>query len=230
MKLKRQLYGPDQERGPSHGRDVRDFVKRTLYRLPAQLPVGDMFFPRPPGGFDRVYNRKTEEAVEVVRRFDERRPFTGPFRQDDLDAFWDYADAYSRWVYRLWSAPNPKPPTPTLIAPIQGLASLDKKLWTDFSTGRHMGLTDLGTFNPSSTLPSGAPSDHAVWPACAFDLGVSPDTGYANPTGRKFFDLMSGRPEVHYVILGDKIWSREMGLHSYSGGGHMNHVHTSGYR
>lgn len=230
MKLKRPLYGPDESRGPSHGRDVKDFVKRTLYRLPAQLPVGDMFFPKPKGGFDPVYNAKTEEAVEVVRRFEERRPFQGPFRQDDLDSFWAYADAYSKWVYRIWSAPKPKPPVPSLIAPLQGLASLKKDLWEDFSTGRHLGLSDLGTFNPSSRLPSGAPSDHAVWPAVAFDLGISPDNGYANTVGRKFFDLMTGRPEIHYCILGDKIWSRERGLHSYSGGGHENHVHVSGNR
>lgn len=124
MRLKRPLYGPDDPRGPSHGRDVKDFVKRTLYRLPAQLPVGDMFFPKPPGGFDDVFNAKTVEGVEVVRRFNESRPFKGPFRQSDLDDLWQYADAYSKWVYRIWSAPKPKPKVPELGPLVVGGPSL----------------------------------------------------------------------------------------------------------
>jgi hypothetical protein len=209
---------------------VRDFVKRTLYRLPAQLPVGEDFFPKPPGGFDEVYNAKTENAVEVFQRFTDVRPHTGQFGQATLDAMWPYADAYSKWVYRTWTAPKPKPRP--LIEPLQGFGSLHRSLWTLFSDGRYMGMSDLGTYNPNSNLPSGAPSDHAVYPAYAFDLGIDPDTGYANPTGRAFFDLCRGNPAVEYVILGDKIASRNYGwvVRSYSGGGHGNHVHVSGIR
>ena len=228
MKLKRPLYGPDDPRGPSHGRDVKDFVKRTLYRLPAQLPLGENFFLKPKGGFDDVYNGKTAEAVAVVQSFNEIYPASGNMGQGTFDALWQYADGYSKWVYRIWSAPKPLPVE--LIEPNQGFASLTPSLREDFSLGRHMGLTDLGTYNPSSRLPSGAPSDHAVWPAFAFDLGFSPQTGYANPLARTFFDAMIGRPEVEYVILGEKIWSRSQGLHSYTSGGHEGHVHTSGNR
>lgn len=39
---------------------------------------------------------------------------------------------------------------------------------------------------------------------------------------------MIGRPGIHYVILGDKIWSTERGLHAYTAGGHESHVHVSG--
>jgi peptidoglycan hydrolase-like protein with peptidoglycan-binding domain len=230
MKLKRALYGPQDPRGPSHGRDVKDFVKRTLNRLPGMLPVGEDFFPKAPGGFDDVYNAKTVDGVRVFQQFTGITPATGHFGQATLDEMWSYADGYSKWVYRIWTAPTPKPLPPELIEPNQGFESLHISLREDFSLGRHMGLSDLGTYNPSSRLPSGAPSDHAVWPAMAFDLGVDPDNGYDNPTGRAFFTAMIGRPEVEYVILGDRIWSRAQGLHSYTSGGHGNHVHVSGNR
>jgi hypothetical protein len=81
--------------------------------MSAQLPLGEDFFPQPPGGFDDIYNRWTVQAVEVVRACNER-PRKGPFGQDDLDDFWQYADAYSKWVYRIWRAPQPKPKVPEL--------------------------------------------------------------------------------------------------------------------
>jgi hypothetical protein len=194
--------------------------------------VGADFFPRPPGGFDDVYNEKTGNAVEVVQRWNDIRP-TGNMGQETLDALWQYADAYSKWVYRLYVPPKPKPEPTPMVEPIQGWGSLRSSLHEIFSLGRNMGLSDLGTFNPSSTLPSGAPSDHAVWPAAAFDLGVEPDTGYANPVGRDYFHTCMTRPEVEYVILGDRIWSRPRaaeGIRHYFGGGHLNHVHVSGNR
>jgi hypothetical protein len=117
-----------------------------------------------------------------------------------------------------------------LVEPKQGFSSLDKSLWQAYSIGRNMGLTDLGTYNPASTLPGGGPSDHSVFPAFAFDLGFSPQTGYGNFTARKFFLAMVGRKEVEYVILGNKIWSKSRGLHDYTAGNHDNHVHVSGVR
>lgn len=122
----------------------------------------------------------------------------------------------------------PKPPP--LIEPNQGFSSLHHSLWQLYSDGRRLGLTDLGTHNRDSRLPSGSPSDHAVWPAMAFDLGISPDTGYEHPVGRKFFDMCVGKPEVEYVILGNRIWSRAQGLHAYTAGNHANHLHISGNR
>ncbi len=122
------------------------------------------------------------------------------------------------------------PPKPKLVEPRQGFASLHKSLWEAYSLGRDMGLTDLGTYNPASTLPGGGKSDHAVYPALAFDLGFTPQIGQKHPTARAFFQQMIGRPEVEYVILGDLIWSRGRGVHSYTSGGHLNHVHVSGNR
>jgi peptidoglycan hydrolase-like protein with peptidoglycan-binding domain len=238
VNLKRPLYGPADPRGPSRGRDVRDFVKRTLNRLHAQMGVGENFFPKPPGGFDDVYNAKTQEAVKVFQMWVGIQPATGQFGQRTLDEMWAYADAYSKWVYRLWTAPKPKPLPPELIEPYQGWSSLHSSLHEAYSLGRHMGLKDgpglaSGTYNPNSRLPSGAKSDHALYPARAFDLDIAPDTGWQNDPARAFFYLMVGRPEVNYVILGDRIWSRERaseGVRLYSGGGHANHVHVSGNR
>jgi murein DD-endopeptidase MepM/ murein hydrolase activator NlpD len=81
------------------------------------LPVGADFFPKPPGGFDDVYNAKTENAVETFQRFTDIQP-TGQFGQKTLDAMWAYADAYSKWVYRLWSAPVEAPADPTMVSPV----------------------------------------------------------------------------------------------------------------
>jgi len=117
---------------------------------------------------------------------------------------------------------------PKLVEPVQGFKSLHRSLWPLYSVGRSLGLSDLGTYNPASRLPSGAPSDHAVYPAYAFDLGVDPDVGYADQEGRKLFDLARADAAVEYVILGDKIWSQARGLHGYTGGSHDNHVHVSG--
>jgi hypothetical protein len=119
---------------------------------------------------------------------------------------------------------------PKLVEPRQGFDSLHPSLWQAFSLGRgRYGLSDLGTYNPASRLPSGRPSDHAVYPAFAFDLGIEPDTGWNNLKGKLFFLQVRFDPAVEYVILGDKIWSRGS-LHAYYSGGHMNHVHVSGRR
>lgn len=120
-----------------------------------------------------------------------------------------------------------KPLTPALIEPLQGWNSLHKSLWGHYSTGRSMGLSDLGTYNPNSRLPSGVPSDHAVKPAYAFDLGFSSSK---EPIAKKFFNLMIEAHGVGYVILERSIWSIEKGLHAYTSGGHETHVHVSGIR
>ncbi|MBA3745242.1 hypothetical protein [Sporichthya sp.] len=119
---------------------------------------------------------------------------------------------------------------PRLVEPNQGFNSLHSSLWEAYTIGRRMGLSDLGTYNPASRLPSGAPSDHAVNPAMAFDLGFSPGTGWNNITARAFAEKMAGRAETEYVILGDRIWSRDRGWRRYSYGGHEGHVHCSGIR
>lgn len=211
----------------SQGEDVRA-VKRTVYRYLANGKLKDLIYK--PLSVQRTYGPLFAADVVKARKkagFD-LRPIVGP-------AFFDYLadkgapDALAIQMLNNYRDKLP-PPKPKLVEPRQGFHSLHKSLWEIYSIGRHMGLTDLGTYNPASRLPSGRPSDHAVLPAYAFDLGIDPDTGYENPVGRKFFQMCTTRPEVEYVILGTKIWSRSKGLHRYTGGSHGNHVHVSGRR
>lgn len=100
MRLKRPLLGPTHAGGPSRGRDVVA-IKRGLSK------VEENFFPKPPGGFDDVYNRKTVDAVKTFQRINDL-PVSGNFGQGALDALWPYMDAYARWLYRTYSPPKPK--------------------------------------------------------------------------------------------------------------------------
>lgn len=113
-----------------------------------------------------------------------------------------------------------------LVKPKQGFASLRADLWPAYTLARRLGMPDLGTYNPASTLPGGGKSDHAYSPARAFDVGLPKENGKAK--ARYFFRQMIERPEVEYVIFEDKIWSRTKGLHAYTAGGHLTHVHVSG--
>lgn len=119
---------------------------------------------------------------------------------------------------------------PRLVEPDQGFDSLHQSLWEVYSIGRNMGLSDLGTYNKSSLLPSGRPSDHAVYPAFAFDLGIDPDTGWNNLKARAYVLRIAGKKQVEYVILGDRIYYGLTNWGRYTRGGHLNHVHVSGNR
>ena len=151
----------------------------------------------------------------------------GPALHKALVAYQAY-DAHAEALLEQYERDHP--PLEKLVEPAQGFSSLHRSLWHLYSEGRRMGLTDLGTYNPRSRLPSGRPSDHAVYPAYAFDLGFSPSTGFEHPVARRFFNLAITRPEVEYVILGSRIWSRAQGTHAYTAGGHANHLHVSGLR
>lgn len=123
MNLRRPLYGPQDPRGPSRGRDVLA-VKRGLNRVEQSL------FPRPPGGFDDVYGRKAAQAVEVFQRISDI-PATGHFGQATLDALWPYMDAYARLLYRTSRARRALPD----LGPVQpgGVSLLDMSLTHDTS-------------------------------------------------------------------------------------------------
>ncbi len=116
-----------------------------------------------------------------------------------------------------------------LIKPRQGFESLHPSLWAAYTLARRLGMPDLGTYNPSATLPGGGRSDHAYGPpAWAFDVGLAKEKG--SKIGRFFFRQMVERAEVEYVIFERSIWSRERGLRAYTAGGHATHVHVSGRR
>jgi hypothetical protein len=136
-----------------------------------------------------------------------------------------YFDGKAHDLYRQCKVPPP-PPIVKMIEPRQGWNSLVKYFWDDYSIARtkHQ-MTDLGTYNPASRLPSGGRSDHAYYPAKAMDLGFSP---YPNRLAYEYFKSMIGEPEVEYIIYGNQIWSRSSGLRHYGYGGHYNHIHVSG--
>jgi hypothetical protein len=93
------------------------------------------------------------------------------------------------------------------------------------------GWYDAGTYNPLATLPGGGPSDHSVYPARAFDAGFKPAIGWLNLRARRVFNWLTSRPDINYVILGDRIWSRARGLHAYTdapASDHAGHIHASG--
>jgi hypothetical protein len=113
--------------------------------------------------------------------------------------------------------------------PGPGPKSLQSAMAPMYNFAMSLGLKDMGTYNPNSRLPqSGKPSDHATYPAYAFDAGSGTNQGWNDPTMRQFATAMAGAPGVNYVILGDRIWSRSKGWHAYTSGGHENHVHVSG--
>jgi hypothetical protein len=112
-----------------------------------------------------------------------------------------------------------------LIKPRQGFDSLRRDGWALYTLGRRLGLSDLGTYNPASTLPGGGKSDHAYRPARAFDLGLT--KAGTLERARWYFNHCRTRPEVEYVIFEDRIWSRTNGLRKYTAGGHATHVHVS---
>ena len=209
----------------SRGYDV-EAAKRATYRLLANEAKWQGYLAQTKltrtwfGGFFR------RDLILLQRRL--TAGSEGVFDRETLRAVED-AGGFDGTARALWLLQY-QPPTPVLVEPKQGFRSLDSTLWEAYSVGRRLGLSDLGTYNPASRLPSGTPSDHAVFPAFAFDLGVSPQNGFDNPTGRRFFELMEGRPGIHYVILGDLIWSTEKGRHAYTAGGHENHCHVSGVR
>jgi len=116
-----------------------------------------------------------------------------------------------------------------LVKPVQGWNSLDPRLYKAYSIGRNRAYTDLGTY-------ANKPGDHGYWPARAFDLGRKNRfffLGYRYRPARRLFDFYVAnhkRLNIDYVILGNKIWSRSRGLHSYTRDkSHYYHIHVSMY-
>jgi hypothetical protein len=112
--LKRPLYGPDHEKGPTKGEDVL-VVKNGLWRHPA------LDFGRPKAGFDTVFNRRTSEAVKQLQRL-QGIPDSGDVGQKTFDEIWPFIDAYRRLRYRLFKVPEaePKSKLPELGPVVEG--------------------------------------------------------------------------------------------------------------
>ena len=142
---------------------------------------------------------------------------------------WSTLNKMARYKGKLGPRPKAEPATGGRVNASHtsdGPDSLAQPLWGLFNYALGQGFTNLGTHNPASRLPGGGISDHAVWPARAFDIGGF-SGGYGNAKARRMFDWLRKQPGVEYVILGDKIWSRSRGLHAYTAGGHDTHIHVS---
>ena len=100
-------------------------------------------------------------------------------------------------------------------------------------------------YAPSHGVPSGDTpgleaatyfqAEAEVWTfgAVVCAVRIEPDTGYANPTGRRFFDICRADKRCEYVILGNRISNKKIEggkVRPYTSGGHLNHVHCSGWR
>jgi len=204
----------------SYGKDVQAVRRASLKMLKRRPPTAPLKVQRTFGPGMRRLVKDTQRLFEI-----RQTGVVGPVTYQalrDVGAFDAYAD-------RLL-AEHAESVRPKLVEPTQGWASLHASLWKAYSLGRDRGFTDLGTYNPNSTLPSGRPSDHAVYPAFAFDLGIRPATGWGNVKGRAYVLQVCGWREVEYVILGNRIYFGRLNWRRYTGGGHFGHIHVSGRR
>lgn len=118
-----------------------------------------------------------------------------------------------------------------LVKPNQGWDSLDKSLWLAYSIGRKRAFTDLGTYVNKA-------GDHGIGPPCfAFDLGRVNrfyNKGWNYLVARRlalFYVKEHESLGINYVILGQRIWSRERPYwHALTTGdtSHSFHIHVSG--
>ncbi len=203
-------YGPDVEG-----------VGRAYCKAGVLLPIA--VFHNLPSAVKRKFGfRKVTAQKKLEARWGQAKD--GVYDKKAHERLLPYFDNLAKALMLAW-----EPPPPPLIEPKQGWNSLTPALWDAFSLGRRMGLSDLGTYNPASRLPSGAKSDHAYYPARAFDLGFSPQIGWDNLNARAFFNSMVRRPEIEYAILGNKIASvtQSWTVRPYTSGGHEGHVHIS---
>ena len=208
----------------SVGTDVEE-VGRALCRAKCGPKGGLVAFMALPEGARRRWGWRHRRWL---RKFKRKHGLTdtavyGPKAHRALSP---HFDARGRQRMAAW-----RPPL-KLVPPRQGWSSLDKTLWALYAIAvTDYGMSDLGTYNPSSRLPGGGVSDHAKGPpALAMDLGIDPDVGMRDPEGRAFFHHCVGDRRVEYVILGDRIWAQSRkseGIRPYTSGGHLNHAHVS---
>lgn len=114
--------------------------------------------------------------------------------------------------------------------------SLQPSLHLAYSMAMKRSFRDLGTYNPRSTLPGGGKSDHAYYPAWAFDLGRPGWRGlwgFGFVAANRFANLLAANAYalgIEYVIVGRRIWSRSKGWHAYDADrSHDWHIHVSGH-
>lgn len=123
-----------------------------------------------------------------------------------------------------------------LVEPRQGWGSLHSSLHLAYSMAIRRGFLDLGTFVPK-------PGDHG-WDrnrrmAMAFDVGRENRfffKGFNYLVARRYANLLVKNYKalgIRYVILGDRIWHRDVGRWVYFDNyahdrSHDFHIHVSG--
>jgi hypothetical protein len=242
--MKRRTLSPRK-----HGKDV-EAAKRAVYRAMGRGELSS--FVKKPDAVRRFYGWGFAKVVRQLQK-NNKLPITGKI--DDKTYAWlkrnKWYDQAALDLEREWwkeeearlekkrlaaekaAAEKKMKELAAKYTPNQGWRSLHSSLHKAYTIGRSYGFSDLGTYNGASLLPSGARSDHAVYPAFAFDLGIDPDLGWYHEKARQYVQHLANNAYelgVEYVILGDKIWSRYNGWGYYGSGGHMNHIHVSGVR
>lgn len=205
-----------------YGKDVQGVRRACNLFVGREVPTAPIVVQRTFGlGMTELVKAAQDEAVIP------KSGVAGPALMEALrraDAF----DAYATQLLNQYAAEHPpKPPKPRLVEPKQGFRALQASLWPSFSVGRsEYGLSDLGVYNPSAAnIAMG--SDHAVYPAAAYDLGF---TSRNRASAQAFFRWVITQPTTRYAIFERSIWSRAYGLRRYGGIPHETHVHVSGYR
>lgn len=243
-KLKRPIYGYTDPRGPTEGRDVKAVQIMAKRLIAKRWPKKhEVVFPK--SAVTGKMNNVSTDAIKLIQRWHPDIPTTGNVGQKTLDILWPHANMYARWLYRTFEVPKQEYNLPKLplVEPHQGFDSLHQRLWQAYSLGRKKyGFKDgpgyaSGTYNPNSRLPSGALSDHALYPSRAFDLDIVEHTGWNNLKAREYFlELWEYRKvyNINYIILGNKIVSvarASEGIRTYSPAWiHANHIHVSTWR
>jgi hypothetical protein len=129
MRLKRIMHGVHGDKPPTIGKDV-EILKSGLTRYGRQSGAGEDFFPKPPAGYDPVYNSKTVDAVRTLQELERGsgntaiKAATGDTGQPTWDVIWQYLDAFRRMQYRAFRVPAPKPAVPDLGPIYQGGKSI----------------------------------------------------------------------------------------------------------
>jgi len=211
-----------------YGKDVQAFRRAGLNLLNRKPPTAPLTVQRTFGVGMRQLVKDVQDDLGVSKT-GVVGPLTMSFlRAADRAEGGTVIDAYAEQLFAQYAAEHPpKPAKPKLVEPKQGFRALQASLWPSFSVGRsEYGLSDLGVYNPSAAnIAMG--SDHAVYPAAAYDLGF---TARNRAAAQAFFRWVIGQPTTKYAIFERSIWSRAYGLRRYTGIPHSDHVHVSGYR
>lgn len=219
-KLKRNLYGPNHPKGPSRGADVL-FVKRALRRAGNKLGLGEMFFTMPRDGFNDIYNEKTVEAVNILRSWQQRRPFTGPFRQDDLDALWAISDRYGKWLYLTYKAPKPKTPQDLAWERLLRACEEMSRNTPGYQLGGGHGVP-LHTLSTRQKLDCSSSTSLALWEAGMFNHHTALVSGqlesWGLPGEGRYFTLYANYEHVWLRLKRGRYWRFDTSPHGDGSG------------